>query len=87
MCAGCGGRFAKRELVRFTVQGDGNRCELVLDRTGTASGRGAYLCARSNCFEQARKKKSLLRRLRATAETRDLEQEFARLLANADKKE
>ncbi len=85
LCAGCGRRVAKRELVRFTVQGDGR--EVVLDREGARAGRGAYLCASFSCFEQALKKKSLLRRLRAAAVTPDLKEDFMRLLENAGKKE
>ena len=41
MCAGCGGRFDKRDLVRVvrTPQGD-----VQLDLTGKMAGRGAYVC-------------------------------------------
>ena len=65
----------------------GNGREVVLDREGAGAGRGAYLCASLSCFEQAMKKKSLLRRLRAAAVTPDSKEDFVRLLENAGKKE
>mgnify|MGYP002602094798 CR=1 FL=1 len=50
MCAGCGGRFDKRDLVRVvrTPQGD-----VQLDLTGKMAGRGAYVCHDPACFERA----------------------------------
>jgi hypothetical protein len=83
MCAGCGSRVAKRELVRFTVRGGKDHLEVVLDPSGTRGGRGAYLCASTDCLEQALKKKALLRRLKAAAEKPDLREEFVRLVKHA----
>ena len=51
MCAGCGGRFDKRDLVRVvrTPQGD-----VQLDLTGKMAGRGAYVCHDPACLQKAR---------------------------------
>ena len=56
MCAGCGGRFDKRDLVRVvrTPQGD-----VQLDLTGKMAGRGAYVCHDPACLQKARKKRAL----------------------------
>ena len=40
-CAVCGEHFPKKELIRIVRKPDG---EVVLDLTGKANGRGAYLC-------------------------------------------
>ena len=58
MCAGCGGRFDKRDLVRVvrTPQGD-----VQLDLTGKMAGRGAYVCHDPACLQKARKSKALER--------------------------
>lgn len=52
MCTGCGEMKPKRELVRVVKSKDG---EIALDLTGRASGRGAYICPRLSCLQQARK--------------------------------
>ena len=58
MCAGCGGRFDKRDLVRVvrTPQGD-----VQLDLTGKMAGRGAYVCHDVACLQRARKTRALER--------------------------
>ena len=58
MCAGCGGRFDKRDLVRVvrTPQGD-----VQLDLTGKMAGRGAYVCHDVACLQKARKTRALER--------------------------
>ena len=58
MCAGCGGRFDKRDLVRVvrTPQGD-----VQLDLTGKMAGRGAYVCHDVECLKKARKSRALER--------------------------
>lgn len=67
MCAGCGGRFARKTLVRFTVTGGkGNAGLVAVDAGGKAGGRGAYVCRRLECFDAATgKRRSLQRRLKA----------------------
>ena len=56
----CREEAGKRELVRFVRGPDGS---VAVDRTGKAPGRGAYLHATTECFELARKRKTLDRAL------------------------
>ncbi len=58
MCAGCGARKPKRELVRVVRTPDG---DVRLDMTGKAPGRGAYLCRDSACLAKAVKARRLER--------------------------
>jgi predicted RNA-binding protein YlxR (DUF448 family) len=60
-CTGCQGRFPKFELVRVLRTPEG---EIVLDKTGKKSGRGAYICKNPSCLKKARK----ARRLEASLE-------------------
>ena len=62
-CVACQVKRPKRELVR--VVRTPNR-ELVLDRKGKVSGRGAYVCGTRTCVEQAVKSKRLDRALEVT---------------------
>lgn len=55
-CTGCGEHFPKKELVRVVRTPEG---EIVLDLTGKRSGRGAYICKKSDCLKKARKGKRL----------------------------
>ena len=57
-CVGCKEIKPKKELIRVVKQSDGN---IMLDFTGRANGRGAYLCPSSDCLEQAIKTKRLSR--------------------------
>ena len=58
MCTGCGEMKPKRELIRVVRQKDGT---ILADFTGKAAGRGAYMCPRQSCFQQARKSRRLER--------------------------
>ena len=51
-CVGCGEHFPKNTLIRVLRQPNG---EIILDLTGKASGRGAYLCKSVACLKKARK--------------------------------
>ena len=51
-CTGCGEMKEKRELIRVVKSKEG---EISLDFTGKKSGRGAYICRSSQCFDKARK--------------------------------
>jgi predicted RNA-binding protein YlxR (DUF448 family) len=82
MCMGCGGRFAKSSLVRFTVEDAGGARTVALDPDGSRPGRGAYLCASRQCFDKAMAKKMLLRRLAADAAHPDIEEQFIDMLEN-----
>lgn len=51
-CTGCGEHFPKSALIRIVRSPDGS---ILLDRTGRASGRGAYICRSVACLRKARK--------------------------------
>jgi hypothetical protein len=62
-CVGCRTTSAKREFVRVVRTPEGT---VEVDPTGKRNGRGAYLCARRECWDEALKKDRLGRALRAT---------------------
>ncbi|QKG84563.1 YlxR family protein [Kroppenstedtia pulmonis] len=53
--------FPKKELIRVVRTPDN---EILIDPTGKKSGRGAYLCARPEYVDMAKKKKALDRALK-----------------------
>lgn len=57
-CTGCGVMKPKRELVRVVKTPEGN---IMLDRSGKANGRGAYICHSTECYRKAVKAKRLER--------------------------
>lgn len=57
-CIGCKEVKPKKELIRVVKQSDGN---IMLDFTGRANGRGAYICPNIECLEQAIKTRKLAR--------------------------
>ena len=61
-CVGCGEMKAKKELLRVLKTEDG----VLLDATGKKNGRGAYICANTECLKKARKSKGLERSLKAS---------------------
>ena len=63
MCIGCGEMKPKKELVRVVKTPDG---EILLDLTGKASGRGAYICNNAECLKKARKSKRIDRTFEMT---------------------
>lgn len=56
MCVGCREMKYKKELIRIVRTPEG---EIMLDKTGKKSGRGAYICTDLNCLNQAIKGKRL----------------------------
>ena len=71
MCAGCGERKPKQELIRVvkapSPKEDGEQTagpgEISFDDTGRKPGRGAYLCRNTQCLKAARKARRLERAL------------------------
>ncbi len=63
MCIGCQEMKSKREMIRIVRTPTG---EVILDRTGKKSGRGAYLWLNEQCLTKAVKEKKLEKAL-ATA--------------------
>ena len=57
-CAACGKVNGKESLIRVARKPEGG---YVIDMTGKAPGRGAYLCRDTACIEKAVKKPSLNR--------------------------
>jgi len=63
-CVACRQARPKQELLRIVRTPQG---EIKVDVTGKAAGRGAYVCRRERCAEQALKQKKLARALAAPA--------------------
>ena len=66
MCVSCREMQPKKELVRIVRTPEG---AVVLDTTGRANGRGAYLCKKSACLEKAIKSRALERALETKIES------------------
>jgi predicted RNA-binding protein YlxR (DUF448 family) len=56
MCVSCREMKNKRDLARVVRTPEG---EIIIDKTGKKSGRGAYVCLNAACVEKARKEKRL----------------------------
>jgi predicted RNA-binding protein YlxR (DUF448 family) len=81
-CIGCGTASDKRDFARFVRTPEG---DVRVDPTGKASGRGAYTCARLECFETAVRKRKLASALRVNLREEDIDRlraEFERNLEN-----
>ena len=61
-CVGCGEMKEKKEMIRILKTPED---EIVLDTTGRANGRGAYICNSSACLTKAIKNKGLERSLKS----------------------
>lgn len=61
-CIGCGICKDKKTLIRVIRSPEGR---FLLDVTGKANGRGAYLCRDPECLEKALKRKALMRVFRS----------------------
>ena len=62
-CIGCNEVKNKNELIRIVKNKDG---QISIDKTGKASGRGAYICDNIECLEKMIK----VKRLEKTFETK-----------------
>ena len=60
-CVDCGEMKAKGELIRVVKTPED---AILLDATGRANGRGAYLCRTMECLEKAVRNKGLERSLK-----------------------
>ena|SRR5579863_8819434 len=67
-CISCRENKPKRELLRIVRTPDGH---VMIDATGKKSGRGAYLCARLSCWDNALKKKRLEQEFELTLSAED----------------
>jgi predicted RNA-binding protein YlxR (DUF448 family) len=59
-CCGCGLKSDKRGMVRIVRSPEGS---VSVDTTGKASGRGAYLCEDSSCWDSGINRSRLERTL------------------------
>ncbi|MBC7087322.1 MAG: YlxR family protein [Tissierellales bacterium] len=59
-CIACNQMKPKYELIRIVKNNDGI---VSVDLTGKANGRGAYICANLECFNEIVKNKKLSRQL------------------------
>ncbi len=59
-CMGCRERKNKRDLLRVVRTPEGSP---MLDFSGTANGRGAYLCLNPECLKKAQRSRALERAL------------------------
>ena len=80
-CVACRTTGDKRKLVRAVRTPEGS---IEVDPSGKRDGRGAYLCARQACWEEALKKGRLAASLRTTLSThdRDALRQYASRLAS-----
>ena len=63
-CIGCSSSQPKSDMIRIVRTPDG---ELRIDRTGKASGRGAYVCLAQDCLRRAFSGKRLARAFRMSS--------------------
>lgn len=64
-CVACQERKEKRQLIRIVNDPEKG---VVLDETGKANGRGAYLCRTVSCIEKARKRNILKHALKTNVQ-------------------
>lgn len=81
-CTGCSATSDKRDFVRFVRTPEG---DVALDPTGKANGRGAYTCARLECFEAAVRKRRLGAALRVTLHEDDTDRLRSELETHLEK--
>lgn len=84
MCVTCKTRRDKKDLLRvvFTEQGDA-----IVDLTGKASGRGAYLCRNAQCIETELKAHRLAKGLKKEIGKDDLKALAEELLSHCEQEE
>lgn len=55
-CMGCNSKKDKTELIRIAKN---KQNEIIIDKTGKAQGRGAYICNSVECLEKVMKNNRL----------------------------
>jgi uncharacterized protein len=81
-CIACRAADEKRWFVRIVRMPDGH---VVVDPSGKANGRGAYLCAKPECFDVARQRRRLDTALKVNLRDDDydrLRRDFDELLSD-----
>lgn len=85
MCSVCRLKAEQSSFVRIALGAEGEaRGRLLIDARQRSSGRGAYLCRRTECWTADNTIRSLERALRATLGPPEITQiqEFARAVAS-----
>ena len=77
-CIACRETKDKRELIRVVRTPEG---QVIIDPTGKANGRGAYLCRQASCWEKGLQKQRLAQALKAALSVEELTQLQAYLQA------
>lgn len=67
-CVVCQKMLSKKEMIRVVRTPEGS---VELDTTGKKNGRGAYICAKMDGFEKAKKNKSFERALKVSMSQED----------------
>jgi predicted RNA-binding protein YlxR (DUF448 family) len=70
-CIVCRETKDKRDLIRVVRTPEG---QLIIDPTGKANGRGAYLCRQTGCWEKGLQKQRLAEALKVTLSGEELAQ-------------
>ncbi len=78
-CTGCQEMKNKKELIRIVRDDEGN---YSIDYTGKKAGRGAYICADTECLEKAKKSKGLERSFKMAVPNEVYEQLREELIKN-----
>ena len=73
-CIACRKVKDKRDLIRVVRTPEGT---IVLDPSGKANGRGAYLCREIHCCEAALKIERLAQNLKATLSSEEVTELYA----------
>jgi len=68
-CTGCREVMPKKELIRIVKTPDN---DIIVDPTGKANGRGAYICPRKDCLEASIRSKRLIKALDVNISPEDL---------------
>lgn len=80
MCAACNERRQKDLMIRVVRTSEG---EAVVDLSGKAPGRGAYVCRNENCVKILRKSGRLSRLLK-TAVREEIYEDLLRMTESGD---
>lgn len=80
-CIGCNESKPKKELIRIVKTPEG---EMLLDTSGRANGRGAYICRNADCLQKAIKTNGLNRAFKINVDT-DILVRLSEEMAELDK--
>lgn len=81
-CIACREAQDKRGLIRIVRT---PTQEIMIDPTGKANGRGAYLCHKTECWDKGLQKKLLANALKTTLSAADIERLKASLQTELSK--